>query len=131
MTLTRLLEINSRLLKSDEIVSVQVAERIWRGHGSPTGVRELTDILEKVISECGQDGIRYAPILLQRKKALHRGTWAPRNEYIAAASGPTKLTSADSTACSKCNGTGLISMHGGRAATFCSCGGWKKPASVS
>jgi len=34
-------------------------------------VRELADILEKVLLKYGHDGIRYAPIFLQRKKALH------------------------------------------------------------
>ncbi len=131
MTLTRLLEINSRLLKPDECVSLQVAERIWRDHGSPTGVRELTDILEKVLSECGQDGIRYAPIILQRKKALHRGTWAPRVEYLAAVSGPTTVANANGGACSKCGGEGYILVRGGRGATLCSCGGWKKTMSIS
>lgn len=125
MTLTRLLDINLRILKSDEIVSVQVAERVWREHGSPTGVRELTDILEKVLTQCGQDGIRYAPIFLQRKKALHRGTWAPTIEHATAVVGTARATEGHGGACSRCSGSGYISIRGGRAATFCPCGAWK------
>jgi hypothetical protein len=125
MTLTRLLEINLRLLKPGELVSIQVAERIWKNYGSPTRVRELTDILEKVLSECGKDGIWYAPILLQRKKALHRGTWAPRVEYVAAVSGPTKVANANGGLCSKCGGSGYVSVRGGRGMTLCPCEAWK------
>jgi hypothetical protein len=102
MTLTRLLEINRKFVKADESDSVMLAERIWEQRGCPTGVRELIDLLEKVLSDCLQDGIRYAPILLQRKKALHRGTWAPRIEYVAALTGTATVAGANGGACSKC-----------------------------
>jgi hypothetical protein len=125
MTLTRLLEINSKLLKPDEFVSLQVAERIWRDHGCPTGVRELIELLEKVLSDCLQDGIRYAPILLQRKKALHRGIWAPRIESVAALADAPKVANADGDACSRCGGSGYILVRRGRGATLCPCEAWK------
>jgi hypothetical protein len=126
MTLTLLLQINMRLVKPDEFGSVGMAERIWREHGCPTGVRELIDLLETVLSECREGGIRYAPILLQRKKALHRGTWEPLAEQIAVVRQQTELGGNEGQACSKCGGTGVMYGRGGRSATLCPCGAWKK-----
>jgi hypothetical protein len=123
MTLTRLLEIDSRLVKPDEFGSVALAERIWRDYGCPTGVRELIDLLEMVLSECRQDGMRYAPILLQREKALRRGTWVPRPECIAAPSG---ATTSKGDVCSKCGGSGYMQVRGGRGMTLCPCNAWEK-----
>jgi hypothetical protein len=123
MTLTRLLEINSKLLKSEEWPSISEAERIWRGYGSPTGVRELIDVLEKVLSMCGQYGIRYAPIFLQRKKALIRGTWAPQ-VCVASIDDRAKGDDSPGGACSMCGGTGYRLLDGGRGATLCSCDKW-------
>jgi hypothetical protein len=123
MTLTRLLEINSKLVKIEEWPSIAVAERIWRGFGCPTGVRELTDLLERVLSECAQCGIRYAPIFLQRKKALDRGTWTPQ---VAVAFVVSKESGANNGTCSLCGGTGYALLNGGRSANLCSCGAWNK-----
>jgi hypothetical protein len=126
MTLTRLLEIDSRLVKPDEFVSVALAERVWREHGCPTGVRELTDLLETALSECRQGGIRYAPILLQRKKALHRGTWAPQADRVAALNRGTTQRDTDGAGCSNCRGTGVMIVLGGKGGTLCPCEVWKK-----
>jgi hypothetical protein len=125
MTLTHLLEINSKLIKPNEFSSVGLAERIWRNHGCPSGVRELIDLLEKALTECQQCGIRYAPILLQRKKALHRGTWAPQ-AYLAVVGGGAKKGSSDNGTCSKCDGSGYMPVKGGRSMELCPCEGWKK-----
>jgi len=125
MTLTRLLEINRKFVKADESDSVMLAERIWEQRGCPTGVRELIDLLEKVLSDCLQDGIRYAPILLQRKKALHRRTWAPRIEYVAALTGTATVAGANGGACSKCGGSGVMVVRSGSAGTLCHCEAWK------
>jgi hypothetical protein len=101
MTLTRLLEVSMKFLKPDEVASIGMAERIWREDGGPTGIRELTDLLERTITECRQSGIRYAPILLQRKKALQRGTWSPEVDSVAV--GPKETGSAvDDGRCAKC-----------------------------
>lgn len=129
MTLTLLLEINSRLVRPEELASLGVAERLWRGFGCPTGVRELIDLLEKVLLECGQCGIRYAPILLQRKKALHRGTWAPQVYVASVDSGITESNSSDGV-CSKCGGSGYMPVNGGRSMDLCPCEGWKKRSSI-
>ena len=79
-----------------------------------------------VLSGCQQAGIRYAPILLQRKRALHRGTWTPSDQFVAALSRTTEEASADGDACSKCGGSGYVYVLGGTSATLCSCEGWKK-----
>jgi len=125
MTLTRLLEVSMKFLKPDEIASIGLAERIWRECACPTGVRELTDLLEKAISECRQCGIRYAPILLQRKKALQRGTWSPPLGSDTVSGGATER-GADNGVCAKCGGTGYMPIKGGRSMDLCSCEGWKK-----
>ena len=123
MTLTRLLEINLKLVKPDESSSLGLADRIWREYGSPTGVLELTDVLEKVISECGESGIRYAPILLQRKKALHRGTWTPSVEHVLLHSHATREASGG---CPTCGDTGVVIVRGGRGGNLFPCEAWKK-----
>lgn len=124
MTLTRLLEISMKFLKPDEIASIGLAERVWHECDCPTGVRELTDLLEKAITDCCQCGIRYAPILLQRKKALQRGTWSPQV-------GPVPVTgtierSPENGTCARCGGSGYMPIKGGRSMDLCPCGGWKK-----
>ena len=124
MTLTRLLEINRRLVKPVEFASLGLAEQIWVEQGSPTGARELMDVLEKVLSECCQNGIRYAPILLQRKKALHRGMWTPSAEHVASLDRATQASGGGG--CPGCGGTGYLSVHGGRNASLCPCEAWKK-----
>jgi hypothetical protein len=125
MTLTRLLEINTRLVKPIESPSLGLAERIWRECSSPTEVRALIDVLEKVLSECCRDGIRYAPILLQRKKALHRGTWTPSAEHIAPVISAMQAASGGD-GCPRCGDTGVVMVRGGRGATLCPCEAWKK-----
>jgi len=125
MTLTHLLEINSRLVKPQELASIGLAERIWRESGCPMGGRELIDLLERILSECRQLGILYAPIFLQRKKALHRGTWTPRASVITGRQGTTGASPNDGK-CTRCGGSGYMLTLGGRSAALCLCGGWKK-----
>jgi hypothetical protein len=129
MTLTHLLEINSRLLKPEEFASVAIAERTWRALACPTGARELIDLLEKVLSECGQCGIRYAPIFLQRKKALLRGTWSPQVRAAPFGGGANGGNPNDGT-CSMCRGSGYVLIDGGRGATLCACDKWTKQQKV-
>jgi hypothetical protein len=125
MTLTRLLELSMKFLKPDEIASIGMAERIWREVGGPTGIRELTDLLEKAITECSQSGMRYAPILLQRKKALQRGTWTPQVGPVALAGGTSEHIGGDGR-CVKCGGSGYMPTKGGTSMDLCPCEGWKK-----
>jgi hypothetical protein len=126
MTLTRLLEITLRLVKPDELASVGLAEQIWRQQGSPTGVSELVDLLEQVISECGKVGMRYAPIFLQRKKVLLRGTWIPQAGCEVSPNSATNAVNTNEGGCSKCGGSGYVVLRGGTSMSLCSCEAWKK-----
>jgi hypothetical protein len=132
MTLTRLLEINLKLIQPLEYASIEFANRIWQKNGSPTGIRELIDLLERVLSECQKGGERYAPILLQRKRALQRGTWAPREECLAALSQTSEDAPINQNACTRCGGSGYVSVRAGTAVSLCPCDAWKnqrmKPA---
>ena len=110
----------------EEFASTGVAERIWRDFGCPTGVRALIDVLEKVLTECRQNGIRYAPILLQRKKALGRGTWQPLPEQVANLTDASEVGRAEGYVCSRCGGLGYMAVRGGMGATLCPCDAWKK-----
>jgi hypothetical protein len=118
--------VKQRLIRDDELPSVGHAERIWRERGSPTGVQELIDVLETTLLGCGRYGIRYAPIFLQRKKALQRGTWAPQVGVVQVDSKAEQGAPSDGT-CPKCRGTGYVYLDGGRSATVCSsCDYWAK-----
>lgn len=128
MTLTRLLEINFRLIQPLEYASILFAERTWREQGSPIGVRELIDVLERVLSGCQKAGERYAPVLLQRKRALQRGTWAPPEEYLAALNQTSQDSPISGDGCTRCGGSGYVSVRGGTGASLCSCEAWKKTA---
>jgi hypothetical protein len=125
MTLTRLLEVTMKFVKAHELASIGMAERIWREGGGPTSVRELTDLLEKTITDCRQCGIRYAPILLQRKKALQRGTWTPQVCPATLGGGTSELIGGDG-GCVKCGGSGYMPTKGGTSMDLCPCEGWKK-----
>jgi hypothetical protein len=86
MTLLKLLEIKRRLVHRESLRSLDLAERMWIVRGEPEDEEELADLLEAVINHCMELGIRYAPILLKRKKALERGSWSPRRLQGGAAS---------------------------------------------
>jgi hypothetical protein len=40
-------------------------------------VAPLCRLLERILRTCQQEGIRYPPILLRRKKEMQRGVWEP------------------------------------------------------
>jgi hypothetical protein len=75
----------------------------------------LIDVLEEVLQRCGRQGIRYAPILLQRKKALQRGTWKPEPTPQSASQDSNK-SDRDHSSCQECGGSGYRFMDGGRSA---------------
>ena len=77
MTLTRLLGIEARLLSKAARGSMEFAEEIWTMHGRPVDGPSLVEVLEEVLQSCRDAHIRYAPILLRRKKELERGEWSP------------------------------------------------------
>jgi hypothetical protein len=125
MTLTRILEIETRFLQPGDATSLGIAEGIWRSHGSPTDAKALADILEKVMRECSQSGVYYAAVILKRKKSLERGTWKPAPQFCepprdAGATQPGM----NGVKCSQCGDTGYIQMQ--THASLCRCGAWNK-----
>jgi len=90
MLLTKLLEIDESRVPPEARRSILLAERIWREAGEPEERWKLTRLLEEILLRCIASGIWYAPILLQRKKAIERGTWLPQpRRKTAEASGTT------------------------------------------
>jgi hypothetical protein len=114
MTLTRLLEIDRALLTPDESRGLALAELLWSRAGRPAEPCALCRALEKILSACQSEGLRYPPILLRRKKELERAAWAPQ-----AADEPE--TAAGEPACILCGGTGSIPNPGGLSGRLCEC----------
>ncbi len=125
MTLTRLLGVERSLLRLEAEASLALAERIWAEHGCPAERRALADVLETVLRRCVREGICYAPILLQRKKALERGTWMPP---AGQPGGDAPTNRSGDGVCAACGGTGYIIARGGGSASLCACGAWKRNA---
>ena len=134
MTLTKFLEIENRLLKPNEFASLAIAESLWVEHGSPTDGRALIDVLEMVLRRCVASGIMYALILLQRKKALERGTWEPNT--ISPATGASRASGGQENGtgvaqCPYCGGGGIVFAPGGGSGSLCQCGAWKRGGNTS
>jgi hypothetical protein len=111
--------------------SLLLADRVWNEEGRPREAWALSAVLEKILRRCLDWNIWYAPILLQRKKALERGSWRPRS--IAARpscfSAGTSVASSDeqqrsAKICAECGGRGIVICAGGFSGSFCSCGGY-------
>jgi len=77
-SIARLLEIERRWVRPEELPSLQIAQEIWDSEHRPTDACELARVLERVLRMCVEAGILYAPVLLLRKKSLERGTWLPQ-----------------------------------------------------
>jgi len=77
MDLLRLLEIDRSLIPPEAQRSLLIAEMTWSAAGSPQDRAGLGASLEKTLQSCTSQGIWYAPVLLQPKKAIERGTWRP------------------------------------------------------
>ena len=78
MTLTRLLEIERRLLTDPDDLGLRFAESLWISAGSPVESSELCRAIEDILLACEREGVHYPAILLRRKKEVERGTWKPR-----------------------------------------------------
>jgi hypothetical protein len=133
MDLLRLLEIDRSLIPPEAQRSLLIAEMVWSNAGSPQDKAGLCAALEKTLQSCTRQGIWYAAVLLQRKKALERGTWRPLAQLrraqpaaIAPPRGPavhiTSEEGATDAPCPQCGGTGIQTASDGRSGTFCSCG---------
>jgi hypothetical protein len=154
VTLTRLLEIDRRIVRAEALDSLLYAERIWNECGCPAEGPALADALETILQRCAREAVYYAPILLQRKKALERGTWKPRagstgfslcsprlphdnawlpHDVAAAATAAPGSGRARGPAptgeplpCAACGGTGIVVGPGGRSGSLCACGAWRR-----
>ena len=124
MTLTRLLEIKSDLLKWEDKTSLHLAERIWLECGAPTEPQRLCEVLEIILERCTGDGVGYPPILLKRKKQIERGAWSPEQKGGSPPGDP--LPSEGDSNCPKCGGLGHVLIEGGRHAKMCECNKWMR-----
>jgi hypothetical protein len=115
LTLTRLLEIDAKLLLPEEERGLQLARLLWNEAGRPSERRALCRTLEKILTDCQREGIRYPAILLRRKKELERGTWAPQPAPAAPADSPGDPD------CTICGGIGTIANPGGLSGRLCEC----------
>jgi hypothetical protein len=111
LTLTRVLEIDAKLLLPEDERGLQLARLLWDEDGRPSERRALCQTLERILTVCQREGIRYPAILLRRKKELERGTWAPRPALAAPPDSPGDPD------CAICGGTGSIANPG----RLCAC----------
>jgi hypothetical protein len=128
MEFTRFLEIDRNLVAPDAQKSLLLADRVWQEEGCPSDAAALIDTLEKILRRCHASQIWYAPVLLQRKKALERETWRPRSPVhpgsaaIPAAAASSGETESPEGTCAFCGGTGIVVRKGGFSGSMCSCG---------
>jgi hypothetical protein len=74
MNLTSLLKIDVMVLNDAERRGLLLAEELWKSAGAPTESEQLVPVLEIILQQSRAKGIRYPPVLLLRKKELHRKT---------------------------------------------------------
>jgi len=73
------IEIDENLVAPEAQKSLLLADRVWNEEGRPRETWALCAVLEKILRRCLDSNIWYAPILLERRKALERGSWRPRS----------------------------------------------------
>ena len=83
LTLTQVLEIDAKLLLHEGERGFRLARLLWDEDGRPSEPPALCRALERILTVCQREGVRYPAILLRRKKELERGTWSPRAELAA------------------------------------------------
>ena len=91
MNLIKYLEIDESQVHSDARRSLLLADKIWTENGSPLERWELVRVLEEILRRCIASGIWYAPMLLQRKKAIERDSWRPRPREAMRTATPPRL----------------------------------------
>ena len=94
MNLIKYLEIDEAQVQPDARRSLLLAEKIWTENGSPLERWELVRVLEEILRRCIASGIWYAPMLLQRKKAIERDSWRPRPRDAMRLATPPRLYNA-------------------------------------
>lgn len=124
-----LLEIEQNLVAPEAQKSLLLADRVWNEEGRPREAWALCAVLEKILRRCLDSNIWYAPILLQRKKALERGGWRPRptapgqiRAALAVSAAPHGGTQSSAETCAACGGTGIVIRAGGFSGSLCPCG---------
>jgi hypothetical protein len=115
LTLTRALEIDIKLIPFEEEKALLLARRLWEFDGRPIERQALCRSLERILTFCQREGVRYPAILLRRKKELERGTWAPD----PACAIPEELPGDPN--CSLCRGLGCTLNPGGLSGRTCDC----------
>jgi hypothetical protein len=91
MNLIKYLEIDESQVHPDARRSLLLAEKVWTENGSPLDRWELVRVLEEILRRCIASGIWYAPMLLQRKKAIERDSWRPRPRDAMRSATPPRL----------------------------------------
>ena len=108
--------------------SLLLADRMWHEEGCPSDAAALGAVLEKILRPCLASQIWCAPVLLQRRKALERGTWRLRtamhrgNSTIPSAEASDGVTQSPSGSCTNCAGTRIVIHKDGFSGSMCSCG---------
>jgi hypothetical protein len=129
MEFLRLLEIDRSLVTREAQKSLLLADRVWNEEGCPQEACALCGVLEKILRRCLDSNIWYAPVLLQRRKALERGSWRPRATVPTPVRGATSAPAeshgeppSSTETCAECGGTGIVIRAGGFSGSLCSCG---------
>lgn len=78
-------------MRPDARRSLLLAEKVWIENGSPLELWQLVRVLEEILRRCIASGIWYAPMLLQRKKAIERDSWRPRPRDAMRSATPPRL----------------------------------------
>jgi len=115
LTLTRALEIDIKLIPVDHDKALMLARRLWEFDGRPIEPQALRRSLERILTLCQREGVRYPAILLRRKKELERGSWAPDPALAI----PEELPGDPD--CTICRGAGIIVNPGGLSGRNCEC----------
>jgi hypothetical protein len=115
LTLTRALEIDIKLIPVEEDKALLLARSLWEFDGRPIEPQALRRSLERILTLCQREGVRYPAILLRRKKELERGTWAPDPALAIPEEQPGDPN------CTICSGAGVITNPGGLSGRNCEC----------
>jgi hypothetical protein len=116
MNLISLLKIDVMVLNEAERRGLLLAEELWKRAGEPIEPQQLVPVLEVILQQSRVKRIRYPPVLLLRKKELHRKLMERRvvdkpqeSATDAVVIGP----------CSLCRSAGVVISSTGITGTLC------------
>jgi len=115
LTLPRALEIDINLIPVEEDKALMLARSLWEFDGRPIEPQPLRRSLERILTLCQREGVRYTAILLCRKKELERGAWVPDPALAIPEEHPGDPN------CTICRGAGVITNPGGLSGRNCEC----------